>query len=73
MNEKEVKPPFLVSYAITTKCNLSCKNCYSEATENGSRDELTNDGSELNWHLPRVDKGSADLPVLIYTWTADKP
>jgi len=37
----EIKPPFLVSYGITTKCNLSCKHCYSEATEDGDPDELS--------------------------------
>ena len=37
----EVKPPFLVSYSITTKCNLTCKHCYSEATKDGSPDELS--------------------------------
>jgi len=37
----EVKPPFLVSYSITTKCNLACKHCYSEATEDCAPDELT--------------------------------
>lgn len=36
-----MKPPFLVSYSITTKCNLACKHCYSEATEDGAPDELT--------------------------------
>ena len=37
----EVKPPFLVSYSITTKCNLSCKHCYSEATGEAAPDELS--------------------------------
>ena len=23
-----IQPPFMVSYSITTKCNLKCKNCY---------------------------------------------
>jgi len=41
MNEKEVRPPFLVSYSITTKCNLTCKHCYSEAIEDRAPDELT--------------------------------
>jgi len=37
----KIKPPFLVSYGITTKCNLTCKHCYSEATEDGDPDELS--------------------------------
>ena len=36
-----VKPPFLVSYGITTRCNLSCRHCYSRATAERSPDELT--------------------------------
>lgn len=41
----EVRPPFLVSYSITTKCNLACKHCYSEATEEGAPDELSTEES----------------------------
>ncbi len=37
----EVRPPFLVSYSITTKCDLACKHCYSEATEEAAPDELS--------------------------------
>ena len=37
----EVRPPFLVSYSITTKCNLACKHCYSQATEEAAPDELS--------------------------------
>jgi radical SAM protein with 4Fe4S-binding SPASM domain len=36
-----IEPPFLVSYAITRKCNLKCKHCYSDATETAAPDELT--------------------------------
>lgn len=38
-----VAPPFLVSYAITRKCNLKCKHCYSDAKDSASPDELTLD------------------------------
>jgi radical SAM protein with 4Fe4S-binding SPASM domain len=34
-------PPFLVSYRITTKCNLRCKHCFSEAKEERDPDELS--------------------------------
>ncbi|MEM2193213.1 MAG: radical SAM protein [Candidatus Methanomethylicia archaeon] len=34
-------PPFLVSYSITRKCNLKCKHCYSDATEEFASDELS--------------------------------
>ena len=37
----DVKPPFIVSYSITTKCNLSCRHCYSEATKDSAPNELT--------------------------------
>jgi len=34
-------PPYLVSYAITRKCNLKCKHCYSDATDVQALDELS--------------------------------
>lgn len=34
-------PPFLVSFSITTKCNLKCKHCYSESVDEPSPDELS--------------------------------
>ena len=37
----EIHPPFMVSYSITTKCNLRCKHCYSEAIEERAPDELS--------------------------------
>ncbi len=33
-------PPYLISYAVTMKCNLKCKHCYSDATEKQAPDEL---------------------------------
>ena len=36
----DIPPPFMVSYGVTTKCNLSCKHCYARATEEASGDEL---------------------------------
>lgn len=36
-----IQPPFLVSYAITQRCNLKCKHCYSDATETFAPDELS--------------------------------
>ena len=36
-----VLPPYLVSYAITRKCNLKCKHCYSDATDKAASDELS--------------------------------
>lgn len=36
-----VEPPALVSYAITQKCNLHCKHCYSDAAEDKANDELS--------------------------------
>lgn len=35
-----VSPPFIVSYSITTKCNLKCKHCYSDSVE-AAPDELS--------------------------------
>jgi len=37
----EMRPPFMVSYSITTKCNLKCKHCYSSSVEQAAPDELS--------------------------------
>jgi radical SAM protein with 4Fe4S-binding SPASM domain len=39
----EMQPPFMVSYSITTKCNLKCKHCYSNSVEEAAPDELSTD------------------------------
>ena len=36
-----IQPPFIVSYSITTKCNLKCKHCYSESVDQAAPDELS--------------------------------
>jgi radical SAM protein with 4Fe4S-binding SPASM domain len=36
-----IQPPFMVSYSITTKCNLRCKHCYSNSVDQASPDELS--------------------------------
>jgi radical SAM protein with 4Fe4S-binding SPASM domain len=36
-----IPPPYLVSYAITRKCNLKCKHCYSDALDAAAPDELS--------------------------------
>jgi radical SAM protein with 4Fe4S-binding SPASM domain len=44
----EIQPPFMVSYSITTKCNLKCKHCYSSSVEEAAPDELsTNEALSL--------------------------
>jgi len=37
----QIQPPFMVSYSITTKCNLKCKHCYSNSVDQASPDELS--------------------------------
>ena len=37
----QIQPPFIVSYSITTKCNLKCKHCYSESIDEPAPDELS--------------------------------
>jgi radical SAM protein with 4Fe4S-binding SPASM domain len=37
----QIQPPFMVSYSITTKCNLKCKHCYSSSADQASPDELS--------------------------------
>lgn len=34
-------PPFLVSFSITNKCNLSCRHCYSDSTDRELADEMS--------------------------------
>ena len=36
-----ISPPFLISYAVSRKCNLKCKHCYSDAAEEPALDELS--------------------------------
>ena len=36
-----IAPPYLVSYAITRKCNLKCKHCYSDAMDTQAHNELS--------------------------------
>jgi len=53
----QIQPPFMVSYSITTKCNLKCKHCYSESIDQPAPDELsTKDAFQLmddlsNWGI----------------------
>jgi len=37
----QIQPPIMVSYSITTKCNLKCKHCYSDSVDQASPDELS--------------------------------
>jgi len=37
----QIQPPFMVSYSITTKCNLKCKHCYSSSVEQAAPDEMS--------------------------------
>ncbi len=37
----QIRPPFMVSYSITKKCNLKCKHCYSESVDQAAPDELS--------------------------------
>jgi len=37
----QIRPPFMVSYSITTKCNLKCQHCYSESVDQVAPDELS--------------------------------
>jgi radical SAM protein with 4Fe4S-binding SPASM domain len=44
----QIRPPFMVSYSITTKCNLKCRHCYSDSVEQAAPDELS---TEEAFHL----------------------
>ena len=39
-------PPLLVSYAITRRCNLKCKHCYSDALDAPEPEELSTSEAE---------------------------
>jgi MoaA/NifB/PqqE/SkfB family radical SAM enzyme len=53
----KIKPPYLISYAVTKKCNLKCKHCYSDATKEQAPDELITEKSKkllddiANWGI----------------------
>lgn len=61
----QIQPPFIVSYSITTKCNLKCKHCYSESVDQPAPDELKteealqliDDLSRWGIHLLVIDGG----------------
>jgi radical SAM protein with 4Fe4S-binding SPASM domain len=36
-----IPPPYLISYAVTRKCNLKCMHCYSDALGEPAPDELS--------------------------------
>jgi radical SAM protein with 4Fe4S-binding SPASM domain len=44
---RDVAPPHLVSYAVTRKCNLKCKHCYSDAADRPASDELSTFESKM--------------------------
>jgi len=44
----QIRPPFMVSYSITQKCNLNCKHCYSGSVDQPAPDELS---TEEAFHL----------------------
>ena len=49
-----IRPPFIVSYSITTKFNLRCKHCYCSSVEQAAPDELwTEEASHLMDDLSR--------------------
>jgi len=42
----ELAPPtFLISYSITSRCNLKCKHCYSDSSLEAGSDDLTTEES----------------------------
>jgi radical SAM protein with 4Fe4S-binding SPASM domain len=57
-----VAPPYLVSYAVTRKCNLKCKHCYSDAKDAQAPDEL----SSLEAKGLLDDLAGWDIKLLIF-------
>jgi len=77
--KSKIPPPFMISYAITSKCNLKCKHCYSDSSEDSDTSkELTNEESKkvidqiADWGIQMLimDGGEPtereDLPDLVY-------
>lgn len=52
-----VPPPFLITWSITNKCNLKCKHCYSDSSEDEGQDDLPTQecfkviDEIANWHI----------------------
>ena len=62
MSAKEsVAPPVLVSFAITRKCNLKCKHCYSKSVEEPHPNELTT--SEAKTLIDQIARSGARLLI----------
>ncbi len=58
----DIPPPLLVSYSITSKCNLACRHCYSESTEDSGNEDLPTEES-----LKLVDDLAGwDIGLLIF-------
>jgi len=59
--------PYLVSYAFTKKCNLKCKHCYSDATDEFAQDELSTNKAE------KVLDELADLGIKLLIFDGGEP
>lgn len=46
-DQTHTPPPHLVSYAVTRKCNLACKHCYSDAGNEPAPDELSTEEAKV--------------------------
>jgi len=52
----------MVSYSITTKCNLKCKHCYSESVDQAAPDELSTE--EAFWLMDDLSKWGIGLLII---------
>lgn len=57
----DIYPPVLVSFAITRKCNLHCKQCYSDSVDTPHPNELTT--AEARKLIEDIAKAGARLLI----------
>ncbi len=62
-----IPPPYLISYAVTRKCNLKCKHCYSDATEVAAPDELSTEEAK------RLVDGIAEWGIKLLIFDGGEP
>ena len=58
----QIRPPFMVSYSITKKCNLKCKHCYSESVDQAAPDELST--KDAFWLIDDLSKWGIGLLII---------
>jgi len=61
VDKNEIAPPVIVSFAITRRCNLKCKHCYSASIDEPYPDELSTE--EAKKVIDQVSSSGARLII----------